>query len=38
MSSCTYDSPKKSNTNFVSCTIVMSLKLDNFSSKSLKFN
>jgi len=30
---------KKSNTNFVSCTIVvMSLILENFASKSLKFN
>jgi len=38
-SSCIYDSSKKSNTNFVSCIIVvMSLTLMNFASNSLKFS
>jgi len=37
-SSYIYDYSKKSNTNFVSCIIVvMSLTLENFASKSLKF-
>jgi len=36
---CIYDSSTKSNTNFVSCIIVvMSLTLGNFASKSLKFS